>query len=404
MSKINELIKELCPNGVERIALGSIGNFESIGTDKKIVDGEKSVTLLNYVDVYHHKYINRNIPQMKVTASDSKCMSCTVEKGDIFVTPSSETVDDIGHSSVVIETIPNAVYSYHIMRFRLNKKNYTTSFYINYYFDSIDVKSQILKKAQGLTRYGLSKDKFASIEIPLPPLPIQQEIVNILDKFSSLIDNLDETIQLRQKQYEYYREKLLTFKDGECEWKKLGDCCIKCSSGSTPNKSNKEFYDGGSIPWLRTQNVKFNEIWEVDSYITEEAVNKTPAKWIPENCVIVAISGATAGRCAINKIPLTTNQHCLNMQINSGVADYKYVFTCVQHQYDELISLKQGARGDLNASSIKGLEIPVPPLSRQQEIVATLDKFEAMISNLKQERELRQKQYEYYREKLLTFE
>ena len=103
------------------------------------------------------------------------------------------------------------------------------------------------------------------------------------------------------------------------------------------------------IPWIRTQDVKFNEITEVDSYITEKAVAETAAKWIPENCVIVAISGASAGRCAINKIRATTNQHCLNLEIDNRLASYRYVFYCVCRSYDELLAKKQGARGDLNS-------------------------------------------------------
>ncbi len=211
MNKIDEMIRELCPEGVKRVKLGEVGSFENIGVDKKVVEGEELVRLLNYVDVYHNKYIDIDTPNMIVSAPERKKRDCTVEKGDIFITPTSETRDDIGHASVVLETIPNTVYSYHIMRYRLYKQDMITSLYINIIFDSIDVKKQIMQKSQGLTRFGLSKDKFASIEIPLPPLAIQQEIVSTLDTMSSLIDKLKEEIELRKKQYEYYREALLSF-------------------------------------------------------------------------------------------------------------------------------------------------------------------------------------------------
>ena len=192
-------------------SLGSLGVFENIGTDKKTIPGERIVTLLNYVDVYHNKFIDKSIPSMRVSASEKKCLNCTVEKGDIFVTPSSETIDDIGHSAVITETIEGAIYSYHIMRYRLHDVNMTTACYINYIFDTYAVKSQILKKAQGLTRYGLTKEKFASIEIPFPSIQKQKEIVSILDTYEAIISNLKQEIAARQKQYEYYREKLLTF-------------------------------------------------------------------------------------------------------------------------------------------------------------------------------------------------
>ena len=178
-------------------------------------------------------------------------------------------------------------------------------------------------------------------------------------------------------------------------------------SGATPAKGNVDYYEGGSIPWIRTQDVRFNEITQVDSYITELAVQETAAKWIPENCVIVAISGASAGRCAINKIRATTNQHCLNLQIDEKKALYRYIYYCVMNSYEELTSKKQGARGDLNSSLILSTVIPLPSLKRQQQIVNVLDRFDGLCNDLSSglpaEIEARQKQYEYYRDKLLSF-
>ena len=128
---------------------------------------------------------------------------------------------------------------------------------------------------------------------------------------------------------------------------------------------------------------------------------------IPENCVIVAISGATAGRCAVNKIRATTNQHCLNLEIDKNKALYKYVYYCLCSKQNDLISRKQGARGDLNSSLVLSLEIPIPNLDIQEKIVNVLDNFESICNDLNiglpAEIEARQKQYEYYRDMLLTF-
>ena len=184
MSKLQELIRELCPDGVEYKKLGELGVFENIGVDKKTVEGQSLVTLLNYVDVYKNMYIDNSIPQMIVSASTKKIHDCSCEKGDIFITPTSETRDDIGHASVITETLINTVYSYHIMRFRLIEANMTTSFFIRYLFETELVQKQIYKFAKGLTRFGLSKYDFAKIEIPYPPLNIQEEIVKILDRFA----------------------------------------------------------------------------------------------------------------------------------------------------------------------------------------------------------------------------
>ena len=136
------------------------------------------------------------------------------------------------------------------------------------------------------------------------------------------------------------------------QWMTLRDVVTKSSSGGTPTKGNSNYYEDGTIPWIRTQDVRFNEIYQVDSFITEKAVEETAAKWIPVNCVIIAISGASAGRCAINKISATTNQHCLNLEIDPHKALYQYIYHCVCNKYQELLLKKQGARGDLNSSLI----------------------------------------------------
>lgn len=213
MSQIKDLINEICPNGVEFKRLGELGVFENIGVDKKTIKGQTLVKLLNYVDVYKNMYIDNSIPSMIVSATEKKIQNCTCEKGDIFITPTSETRDDIGHASVVLETLMNTVYSYHIMRFRLMEVNMTTSFFIRYLFETDIVQKQIYKLAKGLTRFGLSKYDFAKIEIPLPPIEIQEEIVNILDRFAEYASELQAELQARQIQYEYYRDKLLSFND-----------------------------------------------------------------------------------------------------------------------------------------------------------------------------------------------
>jgi type I restriction enzyme, S subunit len=199
-----------------------------------------------------------------------------------------------------------------------------------------------------------------------------------------------------------FLEKLL---DGVAvEWKRLGDVSLKSYSGGTPTAGTSEYYDGGTIPWLRTQEVRFSDIEETEIKITPAALKNSAAKWIPEDCVIIAISGATAGRSAINKIPLTTNQHCCCLEIDSETALYRYVFHWVSFNYENLKGLGQGARGDLNSGIIKSFQIPIPPLAIQAEIVRILDTFTELTAELTAELSDRQKQYNYYRDRLLTFE
>jgi len=194
----------------------------------------------------------------------------------------------------------------------------------------------------------------------------------------------------------------------------LGDVTEKWYSGGTPTAGKPEYYEGGEIPWLRTQEVKFADIEETEVKVTPSALKNSSAKWIPKNCVIIAISGATAGRSAINKIPLTTNQHCGCLEIDSTKALYRYVYHWVCCNYENIKALGQGARGDLNSSIIKNFKLPIPyadapekSLTEQARIVDILDKFDALTNSitegLPREIALRQKQYEYYRDLLLSF-
>lgn len=275
-------------------------------------------------------------------------------------------------------------------------------YYLNHKKDTL-----IVPLMKGGANVALTVDSLRKVKVPVPPIEVQNEVVYLLSKFEDLIQELTTELTARKIQYRYYRNRLLGLENKANCKVKLQDVVLRSSSGGTPIKSCPEYYQGGTIPWIRTQDVRFNEIYEVGSHITEEAVKKTSAKWIPKNCVIVAISGASAGRCAINKIKATTNQHCLNMEIDPNKASYRYVFHCISNQYEELLNKRQGARGDLNAALILSLEIPLPSLAVQERLVSVLDNFDAICSNLNiglpAEINARQKQYEYYRNMLLTF-
>lgn len=423
MSNLEELIEKLCPDGVEYKELKNI--IKSLNTGLN----PRKFFKLNTEDAKNYYVTIREIRGNKIVFSDSTdrinddalklCNNrSNLEVGDILFSGTGT----IGMTALIDEepinwNIKEGVYAIKPCSDIIDSK------FLMYMLQSNEIKKECLKRIFGGTVKSISMKDLMSIQLPVPPLEVQREIVRILDNFTFLTTELAAELAARQKQYEYYRDLLLTFKpnestilnertnelelSGAIRWMKLGDICLHSYSGATPKKSNSEYYTNGTIPWIRTQDVVFNSIYKVDAYITEKAVQETGAKWIPENCVIVAISGASAGRCAINKIKATTNQHCLNMEIDSSKALYKYVFYCLCNQEEELILKKQGARGDLNSSIILGMKIPIPPLEQQQRIVDILDRFDTLCndisSGLPAEIEARQKQYEYYRDKLLNF-
>lgn len=409
MSNLEELIERLCPDGVEYKRLGDIGR---ISMCKRVLKSQtNSVSGVPFYKIgtfgkEADSYISEEL------FLDYKSRYPYPQKGDVLISASGT----IGRT-VIFDGKPSYFQDSNII-WVANNEEFLTNKFLYYIY-----QTNPWKVADGGTIKRLYNSDLEKIKLPVPPLEVQREIVRILDSFTELEKELEKELAARQKQYEYYRDLLLTFKpnestilnertnelelSGTIRWMKLGDICLHSYSGATPKKSNSEYYTNGTIPWIRTQDVVFNSIYKVDAYITEKAVQETGAKWIPENCVIVAISGASAGRCAINKIKATTNQHCLNMEIDSSKALYKYVFYCLCNKEEELILKKQGARGDLNSSIILGMKIPIPPLEQQQRIVDILDRFDTLCndisSGLPAEIEARQKQYEYYRDKLLNF-
>ena len=155
--------------------------------------------------------------------------------------------------------------------------------------------------------------------------------------------------------------------------------CSHICSGGTPKSTVAEYYDG-NIPWLNTKEINFNRIYETEKTITEEGLNNSSAKWIPANSVIVAMYGATAGKTAITKIPLTTNQACCNLTIDSTKADYRFVYYALFNDYSYLASLTNGgAQQNLNAQQIKEFEIPFPSLEEQKRIADILSSIDDKI-------------------------
>ena len=187
------------------------------------------------------------------------------------------------------------------------------------------------------------------------------------------------------------------------EWKKIQDISKRIVSGGTPNRSNTKYY-GGSIPWLRTQEIDFNEIHSTELYITEDGLANSSATLIEPNTIIVAMYGATAGKVALTKIPLTTNQACCNIEVNKAVIKYRYVYYWLVNNYKVLKSMGQGSQSNINSSIIKNFPIPIPSLETQEKIVEILDTFTNYVSELQSELQLRTKQYTYFRDMLLSEE
>ena len=195
----------------DAIALDDIGSISSAGVDKKSIDGETQVTLLNYMDVYRLERIASNDLYHQVTAPISKVSSCNIQKGDIFFTPTSEKRDDIAHSAVAWEDIQGAVYSYHVVRLRPS-----ISLDINfssYAFQTNHFMRQAYRLADGSgQRYVISLGGFRNMTIALPPIEQQRAIGACLAEAGSELDKLSMEICALKKQKQGLMQQLLTGK------------------------------------------------------------------------------------------------------------------------------------------------------------------------------------------------
>ena len=255
----------------------------------------------------------------------------------------------------------------------------------------------------GHQRHWISK--YSQFEIPMPSLSEQNRIVGILDTFTSSIENLKQQIAERRKQYEYYRDQLLDLegKDG-VKMKSLGEICDTLSG--FPFDST-HFSETG-IRLMRGMNVKrgFLDFSEENNKYWESSIGLE--KFLLEaNDIIVSMDGSLVGRsfCYLKKehLPLMLVQRVARIRTNEN---YKYVYYNLTMRFPDYVDKKKtaGAIPHISMKDINSFVIPVPSHEEQSRIVSILDTFEASISNLEAQLSQREKQYEYYRNKLLTFE
>lgn len=259
----------------------------------------------------------------------------------------------------------------------------------------------------------VSYKELNSVIIPVPPLAIQQEIVRVLDGLSeqnkALTAALAQEIDQRKKQYAYYREALFRFEGKEVEWKSITEL-FDLKNGYTPSKKIESFWKDGTIPWFRMEDIRANGriLDNAIQTINEFAVKG--GKLFSANSIIIATS-ATIGEHALITVPYMANQRFTNLNLKSAFKNrfnmmfiYHYCFVL-----DEWCKKNTtvGNFAGVNMDGFKKFKFPIPSIQEQERIVRLLDQFDEATKNivvqLEKEIELRNKQYEYYRNLLLSF-
>jgi len=186
---------------LREIRLGEIGEIKTSSVDKVIVEGEKIVNLVNYMDVYKNKFISTEYPFKKTSVNNRELSTFNLKKGDILFTPSSETPDDIGHSAVVTADLKNTVYSYHLVRYRLFEETVLEYDFRAYVFNNQNILNEFSRRATGSTRFTISKNDFEEIKTNIPETLKEQSAI------AKVLQAADKEIQLLKTKSEKLREK-----------------------------------------------------------------------------------------------------------------------------------------------------------------------------------------------------
>ena len=389
---------------VEWKSLEELGNFYG-GLSGKSKDDfqDGNAKFVTYMNVYSNMSLDLTIVDMVKVGEDEKQNS--IKYGDILFTGSSETPDDCGMSCVVTRHVDEPIYlNSFCFGFRFDDVEKFEPDFLKHYFRCIAMRKAISLTASGVTRFNVSKKRFGKIQIPLLAVSKQQEIVSHLDTFTTLIFNLESELDMRRKQYEHYRNQLLDFEGVE---KLPLSEVFEMRGGYTPSTKNEEFWEDGILPWFRMEDIRENGNILSDStlHITPIAVKKNGL--FPMNSIILATS-ATIGVHALLTVPALSNQRFTAFYPKEKYEDkvnYKYTYYYF-YIIDEWCknNTVQGGFASVDMAGLRKYLFSLPSLTKQQEIVEKLDAFENLIQLLEQEIKLRKQQYEYYREKLLTFE
>lgn len=381
---------------VEWKTLDEISSIYGGLTGKGKADFENGNALyVPYKNIFNNIEVDFNNLETVNVSDDEK--QYTIKYGDVLFTGSSETAEEAGMSSAVTTKTEQKIYlNSFSFGLRFNDDVELLPEFSKFLFRTLSIRKEIVKSASGVTRFNISKARFKKIKIPIPPLPVQTEVVKILDALTALTSELTSELTLRRKQYEYYREKLLSEEElGKVgfEWKCLKNIFNIFAGGDVP----KEFYSQHktqefNIPIL--SNGTGNK--SLYGWTNKAKINK-PSLTISARGTIGWTSYREEPFYPIVRLLVLTPKIELNLK-------YAYHF---MKMIEKNYKVPESGIPQLTKPMIEDLRIPVPSFSEQQSIASILDKFETLTHSITEGLPLAieqsQKRYEYYRELLLSF-
>ena len=403
MSKLDDLIQKLCPDGVEYKKLGEIATVLRGASPrpikKYITDDPDGVNWIKIGDVpAGSKYITKS--EEKITKEGAE-KSRYVRRGDFILSNS------MSFGRPYILAIDGCIHDGWLSI--ANFEDVFISDYLYYLLSSTAVQQEMKKRASfGGAVQNLNADIVKALDLPIPPLDVQREIVRILDNFTNLTAELTAELTARKTQYGYYRDKLLTPKD-DVVVETLGNIC-RFVRGPFGGALKKEIFKPTGYAVYEQQHAIYRKL-EFRYYIDKQKYEELKRFAVHPGEMIVSCSG-TIGKTFV--IPENAPEGVINQALLKLTPTSRINVFYLQYFFDNTISkiMNGVARGGAiknvpSVEELKAIKIPIPTLEVQQRLVEVLDNFEKICSDLNiglpAEIEARQKQYEYYRDKLLTF-
>ncbi|MDO5475392.1 MAG: restriction endonuclease subunit S, partial [Candidatus Saccharibacteria bacterium] len=222
------------------------------------------------------------------------------------------------------------------------------------------------KNCSGATQKAINNQGLSNIELNIPEFSMQESLTQKLDALSIIIEAKQSQIEyldnlIKARFVEMFKGKYDSFKVGEK---------LKTTSGGTPKSSVSEYYDGGDIPWLTSGEVNYGDITKPSNYITEKGLNNSSAKWIPENSIVIAMYGATAGKVGIVRYKTTTNQAVCSVLPNDNF-NQEFLRYAFQDISEELTSKAiGGGQPNISQTIIKNSYIVDAPIEEQERFAS----------------------------------
>ena len=401
--------------------LGELYDFSS-GLSKPREEFGFGHGFLSFKDVFYNYFAPENLEQL-VNSTEKEQQTCSIQRGDVFLTRTSETMDELGMSCVALKGYERATFNGFTKRLRPKGSTKIVPEYAGYYFRSPSFRREVTAMSSLSTRASLNNEMLSRLKMVLPPVTTQEAI-------GSILKALDDKIELNRRMnatlegmaralfqswfvdFDPVRAKLdgrkpegmdkataALFPDAFEEsalgpvpkgWTigKIDDCCVQIQNGGTPRRNEPRFWDGGNIPWLASGEVRQSIITATEGFITEDGLAESSAKWVPAFSTVVALYGATAGQVSFISSRLTTNQAVCALIPKKDFAFFNYLtMRCATNEMEN--KAVGSAQQNISKGIVEETQVVLPPITlveRFAELANPL--FDRWISNLHQSRTL----------------